>query len=155
MEIIQQDFKTATRGFFFTSLIFAIYLTQGFFFEDYKGSTSEMWVATICCLFSSIMLGFATYYFSFCYELRQKEIIAFSLLRFWRKKKYSFEDLSKIEFVISTRGVIDTVNLYFGNQSPGNKLTIVSDIGKVRLFLFANVKNFEGLVVEKQRTWGR
>ena len=136
-------------------MVCAVYIVYMLFSDNYDASMLKLLVKVVCGIFSSVMFIYAAYYFSFSYELKQKEVVVSSLLLFWRKKRYSFEDLSRIEFVISTRGVVDTIKLYFGKQSSENKITIVSDIGSVRLFLFANVENFEELVVERQRTWGR
>lgn len=153
MNIIQQDFKVTSRIWF----IFSLFATLFFAYAYYAADIDELGGIYFKLVTGSFVLSIAilnAYRMSFSYEFRQKELITCSLFTFWRKRIYGFKNLTKIECKINSRGIIDTIYLYFGDESFKNRVGINMfqvDLGKVKLFLFANVENMEEILVETYR----
>lgn len=155
MKIIQQDFRAESRfwfSFFVAITICSIYASC---VQDYERIDNKIIGAIYILLIISLWIC-GIYYYSFAYEFKPKEVVVESLFGLLGKKAYPFKNLKRIEYVISIKGVIDTVNLYFEGIWYKKKVSISkyqADSRKVRLFLFASVENMEELVVEKQRRW--
>lgn len=151
MTIIQQDFTVSSRLLFAIFLAAILCVTKGI---------SEKNSNTIGGLIFNVIAGgaliwlfvYATYQSSFSYEFKQKELVVCLLFGLLGKKSYEFKDLKKIELV-NTRSVAEII-LYFECQKGKRKISIntfQANLGKVRLFLFANVENFEEIFVENER----
>lgn len=156
MKIIQQNFKVNSKIGFFLSLIATILFILPYYFVD--DNSILMKIIGIFGMVIIVASIYNTYIFSFTYEFKQNELITCSLFTFWKKRVYFFKNLKMVEYIINKQGTIDTIYLYFKDKSFKNRVEITMfqvDLGRVRLFLFANVENFETLIVEKERTWGR
>lgn len=153
MKLIQQDFKVTSKICFIISLLLFGMCIKGLSVKDYD-TKGKIFLGCFGGVFLISLAVYNIYYFSFIYEFKQQEIIVNRLFGLLGKRVYSFKDLKKIEYSISPKGNMDSINLYFENREYKKKISINMfqvDLSKIRLFLYANVENFESLVEEKQR----
>lgn len=153
MKLIQQDFKISSKIWFSISLLVLGMVIKGLTVNDYD-TVGRVLFNIVGGIFLISLVVYNIYYFSFMYEFKQQEIIVNRLFGILGKRKYSFKDLKKIEYSINPKGTMDSINLYFENREYKSRISISMfqvELSKVRLFLYANVENFEELVEEKQR----
>jgi len=151
MKLIQQDFKISSKIWFSIFLGSALIFTDGILSSKYN----TIWVILFNIIGGSLglsLLLYNIYNFSFVYEFKQNEILIKPLFGLLGERKKIFKDLKKIEYSISPKGSLDSINLYFAKSKVSISMFQV-DLSKVKLFLLANVEDFEELVDEKQRKW--
>jgi hypothetical protein len=155
MNVIQQDFKGSSKILFIISLISIFVMASGLYEQNYSSIVRILFniLAGGGALF---MILWATYIFSYVYEIKQNQIIAGPLFGLFGKNIYYFKDLKKVEYSISPRGLMDHIYLHFENGKK-HKLSINNvqvNSGKLKLFLYAHVSNLEEIAVDKYRRLG-
>ncbi len=149
MKIIQQDLKVASKLWFVISL-FCVYAMMRGLSEQTSNNIGEVIFNLLACG-ATVFPAYGIYAFSFAYEFKQKEVIVCSLFGLLGRKSYPFKDLKKIKLRLKGNNM-DEIALYFESGISKKKISINTlhvDLGKLRLFLFANVENFDELVEEE------
>lgn len=152
MKIIQQDFKAASRLWFVLSTALLLTGVYGIIESDYV-TIGKIIINAMMGIFMVCLFGYGSYQLSFAYEFKKTELIVCSLFGLLGKKSYSFKDLKKIELSV-WQNRLDEIHLYFESRGSKRKLSVNRlqvDLGMVRLFLFANIENFEDILVENER----
>lgn len=97
MKLIQQDFKVSSKIWFIIFLVSTLIFIEGLIEKNYDNN-GKIILGFIGGIFGLSLLLYNTYNFSFLYEFKQKEIVVKTLFGLLGEKKYSFEELKKIEY---------------------------------------------------------
>lgn len=151
-EIYQgHDFQIISWVLFSISLICCIGIAQGLLFEDY---TVEKNIYFSLILGTPVMMLFlfGIYYFSFKYNFTQDKLIVGRLFGLLGKTIYSWENLIKVEDIVSQNGNTETIKLYFMHKGKRHKISINSlqnNALNIKPFLFMYLKNISDLYEQK------